>query len=151
MLDGSMGGWVGFSPAYFSALPLARIMALIPLAFIAIISCNNSDASTPGNNGKNNNRNNNGYKSKGTWLADPPAWLLGGVAGLRILVRMAGSLGPGQVTVMISLPLLAGGFRVAQFVRIEREPSHCPFMAVMALSASCGAMQKNENKRISQL
>jgi len=45
---------------------------------------------------------------------------------------------------MISLPLLAGGFRVAQFVRIEREPSHWPFMAVMALSASCGAIMKTE-------
>lgn len=33
--------------------------------------------------------------------------------------------------------LVAGGFRVAQFVRIEREPSHWPFIAVMAVSASC--------------
>lgn len=37
--------------------------------------------------------------------------------------------------------LVAGGFRVAQLVRIEREPSHCPFMAVMAVSASCKSGQ----------
>lgn len=30
----------------------------------------------------------------------------------------------------------AGGLRVAQFVRILLLPSHCPFMAPMALSAS---------------
>jgi len=53
---------------------------------------------------------------------------------------------PTGVTLMISLPLLAGGFRVAQFVRIEREPSHWPFMAVMALSASCGAIMKTERR-----
>lgn len=37
--------------------------------------------------------------------------------------------------------LVAGGFRVAQLVRIEREPNHCPFMAVMAVSASCKSGQ----------
>ena len=32
---------------------------------------------------------------------------------------------------------VAGGFLVAQFVRIALDPSHCPFIAVIALSASC--------------
>lgn len=32
---------------------------------------------------------------------------------------------------------VAGGFLVAQFVRIDLDPSHCPFIAVIALSASC--------------
>ena len=31
---------------------------------------------------------------------------------------------------------LAGGFLVAQFVRMERDPSHCPFIRAMAFSAS---------------
>ena len=34
--------------------------------------------------------------------------------------------------------LAVGGFRVAQFVLIALDPNHCPFMAVIALSASCG-------------
>lgn len=40
---------------------------------------------------------------------------------------------------LIYLPsnFVAGGFLVAQFVRIEREPNHWPFIAVMAFSASC--------------
>lgn len=33
--------------------------------------------------------------------------------------------------------LVFGGFLMAQFVRIEREPNHWPFIAVMAVSASC--------------
>lgn len=32
---------------------------------------------------------------------------------------------------------VAGGFLVAQFVLIDLEPNHCPFIAVIALSASC--------------
>lgn len=32
--------------------------------------------------------------------------------------------------------LLAGGFLVAQLVLIDLDPNHCPFIAVIALSAS---------------
>ena len=31
---------------------------------------------------------------------------------------------------------LVGGFRVAQLVRIDLEPSHCPFIRAIAFSAS---------------
>ena len=38
---------------------------------------------------------------------------------------------------LIVLPsFLAGGFLVAQFVRIDRDPNHCPFIKAMAFSAS---------------
>lgn len=41
---------------------------------------------------------------------------------------------------------VAGGFLVAQFVLIDLEPSHCPFMAVIALSASCNDKKANKGK-----
>lgn len=37
-----------------------------------------------------------------------------------------------------------GGFLVAQLVRMLRFPSHCPFMAVMADSASCMVVKNEE-------
>lgn len=39
---------------------------------------------------------------------------------------------------------VAGGFLVAQFVRIDLEPSHCPFIACIALSASCKYTNKKQ-------
>lgn len=41
----------------------------------------------------------------------------------------------------------AGGLRVAQFVRMLRLPSHWPFIAPIALSASC-EIQKNFLNRL---
>lgn len=46
---------------------------------------------------------------------------------------------------------VAGGFLVAQFVLIDLDPSHCPFMAVIALSASCNEIikkRKNVSERL---
>lgn len=45
-------------------------------------------------------------------------------------------------TMHLRSAFVAGGFRVAQLVRIAREPSHCPFMAVIAVSASCAATEQ---------
>ena len=38
---------------------------------------------------------------------------------------------------LLSLGITGSGLRVAQFVRIGLLPSHCPFMLLMACSASC--------------
>lgn len=39
---------------------------------------------------------------------------------------------------------VAGGFLVAQFVLIDLDPNHCPFIAVIALSASCKRREKQQ-------
>lgn len=49
------------------------------------------------------------------------------------------------VRIYLRSAFVAGGFLVAQFVLIDLEPSHCPFMAVIALSASC-KREKNEKE-----
>lgn len=38
--------------------------------------------------------------------------------------------------------LVAGGFLVAQFVLIDLDPNHWPFIAVIALSASCNGKKR---------
>lgn len=47
-----------------------------------------------------------------------------------------------------SLFLGAGGLRVAQLVRMLREPIHCPFMLVMAVSASCGERERERSGQV---
>lgn len=46
----------------------------------------------------------------------------------------------------IFLPSLfgGGGFRVAQLVRMLRFPSHCPFIPLIAVSASCQIQKEHE-------
>lgn len=42
--------------------------------------------------------------------------------------------------------LVAGGFLVAQFVLMDLDPSHCPFMAAIAFSASWKRERDREGK-----
>lgn len=74
------------------------------------------------------------YCRKGLWLSRLQA--------LSFFIFFNRQTGKRTITYVLTCDLLsfgvgAGGFRVAQFVRIGRDPSHCPFILLMAVSASC--------------
>ena len=56
---------------------------------------------------------------------------------LQYTIEVCSSYSCSRVNFLKKLPsFLAGGFLVAQFVRIDRDPSHWPFMSAIAFSAS---------------